>query len=82
MNLPKFLPKSPEDRNILAEFYQTYDNRQWFDSAVIIEDHPTHMKKTLEITAKYNPAFELKDIITFASKYNLAYQIIDISKRD
>lgn len=72
MRLPKQLPAGQEDRRILGEFYDTYKDRQWFDSAELVENHPTQMKKTLEVFVAYNPLLEAKELLTFTQKYNLA----------
>jgi hypothetical protein len=80
MQLPKFLPKTQEDRMILGDFYNTYSNRQWFERAEIVENHPKHMKKTLEITVTYNPLLEIKEILTFVHKYNLAVEVVTLKK--
>lgn len=82
MQLPKFLPDSPEDRRILGEFYDLYKDRQWFDRAEIVENHPTQMRKTLEITVKYNPLLEMKEILNFIRKYNLALEQISLSNKE
>jgi hypothetical protein len=78
MQLPKQLPNNEADRNILGEFYNLYNNAQWFERADIVENHRTLMKKTLEITVKYNPLLEAKEILGFVHKYNLALSTVVI----
>jgi len=73
------LPKDPEKRRILGEFYDTYKNKQWFWRAEYIEKHPTHMCDTLVIYSKYNPVLEMKDILMFVDKYKIAYEIVSMS---
>jgi len=71
MNLPNFLPKSPEDRRILGEFYDMFSRMQWFERAELHDNHPTQMRKALEVTANYLPTLEMKDILVWAHKYQL-----------
>jgi len=78
MKLPKQLPANQEDRRILGEFYDLNKDRQWFEQAELVENHPKHMKKTLEVTVNYNPLLENKEILSFAHKYNLAVEIISL----
>jgi hypothetical protein len=75
MRLPKQLPVGQEDRRILGEFYDTYKDKQWFDSAELVENHPTQMRRTLEVSVAYNPLLEAKELLTFTQKYNLALVI-------
>ena len=82
MKLPKYLPDNQEDRRILGEFYDTYKDRQWFERAEIVEKHPTHMKKTLEITVSYPPLLENKEILGFTHKYNLALSTVSKTHGD
>jgi len=78
MQLPRKLPDNQEDRRILGEFYDTYKDRQWFERAELVENHPTQMKKTLEIVVNYPPLLENKEILEFTHKYNLA--LVTVSK--
>lgn len=73
------LPKDPEKRRILGEFYDINKNKQWFWRAEYIENHPTHMCDTLVIYPKYNPVLEMKDILTFGDKYKIALEIVPLS---
>ena len=66
-------------RLALGEFYDGCANKQWFHRAEIVQNHPTHMKDTLEIYCKYNPVLEMKEILQFTSKYNLALEIVAFS---
>lgn len=75
MQLPRKLPDSHEDRLNLGEFYNTYKDRQWFERAEIIDNHPTQMRKTLELLVRYNPLLEAKEILSFTNKFNLALVI-------
>jgi hypothetical protein len=63
-------------RLALGEFYDINKNKQWFRRAEIVENHPTHMKTTLEIYCDYNPVLEMKEIFQFTNKYDLALEII------
>ena len=82
MVLPNKLDRlSQEDRNILGEFYNGYSTRQWFHRAEIIEKHPKHMKKTLELSVNYNPVLEMKEVLSFTQRYNMAIDIIDLSNK-
>lgn len=78
MKLPTQLPTSQEDRRVLGEFYDINKDRQWFEQAELVENHPKHMKKTLVITVNYNPLLENKEILAFTHKYNLALEIISL----
>jgi len=74
MTLPTFLPKSQEDKRILGEFYDTYAKMQWFERAELYENHPTQMKRVIEVTVRNLPAFEMKEILTWAHKYNMGFE--------
>lgn len=76
MELPKKMPRKPEHRLILGEFYDINKNKQWFDRAELIELHPNHMKPAIEIYCGYNPVLEMKDILQFASRHNIAIEVI------
>jgi hypothetical protein len=69
------------DRQILFEFYGLFSNRQWFDKVELLLTHPTHMKRTLEVSCNYNPLLEMKDILTFTQTHNLAVDIVDLSHK-
>jgi hypothetical protein len=66
----------PQDRALLGEFYDIYQNRQWFNSALVVENHPTHMRKTLVVNVQYRPLVEMKEVLSFVSKHNLALDFI------
>jgi len=76
IELPRNLPKKPELKLALGKFYDGCKNKQWFRRAEIIENHPLHMRTTLEIYCTYNPVLEMKDILQFAEINNLAIQVI------
>lgn len=76
MELPHKLPDNQELRRVLGEFYDSAKDRQWFERAELVENHPTHMKKTLELHCKYNPVLEMKEILSFCHKYDLALEIV------
>lgn len=78
MKLPNQLPKGQEDRRVLGEFYDINKDRQWFEQAELVENHPKHMKKTLVVTVNYNPLLENKEILGFVHKYNLALEVISL----
>jgi hypothetical protein len=82
MRLPTRLPDSNEDRNILGEFYNLHSRAQWFDMALIDENHPTQFKKSLVIYANYTPTLEMKEILSFTHKYALGLEIKDKAHRD
>jgi hypothetical protein len=81
MELPRQLPKNPELRRVLGEFYDFNKNKQWFHRAELVEMHSTHMKPTLEIHCTYNPVLEMKEILQFCSKYNIANEIVAFSNQ-
>ncbi len=66
-------------RRILGEFYDKFHQQQWFHRAEYVENHPTHMKDTIEIYCKYNPVLEMKPILEFIDKHKLALEIIAFS---
>jgi hypothetical protein len=74
MTLPNFLPKNQEDKRILGEFYDKYSKMQWFERAELHENHPTQMKKAIEVTAAYLPTLEMKEILSWAHKYNIGFE--------
>ena len=74
MNLPTFLPDSQEDRRILGEFYDTFARMQWFERAELYMNHPTQMRKALEITVRYLPTLEMKEILTWAHPYQIGLE--------
>jgi hypothetical protein len=77
IELPHYYKQLPDRfRLALGEFYDNSKTKQWFRRAEIIENHPTHMKPTLEIYCDYNPVLEMKDILQFIDKYGLALEII------
>lgn len=76
MRLPSQLPINEEDRKALGEFYNNHSTKQWFDKAEIVEQHPTHMKRTLVLNVNFTPAFEMKEILSFTHKYNLGLDVI------
>lgn len=79
--IPTNLPANQEDRRVLGEFWDLYKNHQWFRSANIVENHPTQMRKTLEINANYKPIVEIKDVLSFTHKYNLAVEWVLFGNR-
>ena len=76
MRLPTQLPNNQSDSNALGEFYNNHSTKQWFDMAMIIENHPTQMRKTLVLNVNYNPALEMKEILAFTHKYVLGLDIV------
>jgi len=82
MTLPTFMPKTQADRQILGEFYDLYKDRQWFERAELYENHPKQMKKALEITVRYAPLLEMKEILTFIHKYNIGLETVSLSNQD
>lgn len=74
ITLPSFLPKNAEDKRILGEFYDTFHKMQWFGKAELFENHPTQMKKTLEVTVRYIPTLEMKEILTWLHKYQMGLE--------
>ena len=79
MELPNKMPSTPEKRRILGEFYDEFHEKQWFHRVEFVENHPNHMKDTLEIYCKYNPVLEMKPILEFTGKYQIALQIVAFS---
>ena len=79
MELPTKPLANIEKRRILGEFYDRFHRQQWFHRAEYIENHPNHMKDTIEIHAKYNPVLEMREILEFFDKYHLAYEVISQS---
>ena len=79
MELPRKMPVNQSERENLGLFYDTYKNKQWFNRAELIPNHPKHMRLTLEIHVNYNPLLEMKEILTFAAKYNYAVDVVDMS---
>ena len=78
MQLPRQLPDKQEDKVALGEFYDIFSKMQWFERAEIIENHPTKMKKTLEVLVRYKPLLEQKEILTFTAKHNVALEMVEI----
>lgn len=78
---PELAPLNEKDRSILAEFYEMNKNKQWFDGALIIKNHASHMGPTLEIYCNYNPVLEMRDIIQFTSKYSLSTEMVNRSNQ-
>ena len=76
MRLPTQLPNNQADSNALGEFYNTHAMKQWFDMAMIVENHPNQMRKALVLNVNYNPALEMKEILAFTHKYTLGLEII------
>jgi hypothetical protein len=69
------LPTNEQDRQILAEFIQTYHQRQWLRGANVIENHPERMCKTLEVAVNYKPVAEMKELLEFAHSKHIALNI-------
>ena len=76
MELPRTMPTGQEHRRILGEFYDINKNRQWFKRAELIENHPSHMKPTIEIYCDYTPVLEMKELLEFTTRYNLALNFV------
>jgi len=76
MELPTKPLANVAKRIILGEFYDRFHRQQWFHRAEYVEDHPNHMRDTIEIHAKYNPVLEMKEVLEFMDKHHLAYEII------
>jgi hypothetical protein len=74
MTLPTFLPKNQEDKRILGEFYDNFAKMQWFDRAELYENHPSQMKKVLEVTVNNLPTLQMKDILSWAHKYQIGFE--------
>lgn len=83
INMPqKAQDLSNEDKQILFEFYNAYSNRQWFNKAEVVLNHPRQMRKTLEVYCNYNPLLEMKEILTFTQKHNMSIETVDLSHSD
>lgn len=83
INMPqKAQDLSNEDKQIIFEFYNSYSNRQWFNRAEVVLNHPRQMRKTLEVYCNYNPLLEMKEILTFTQKHNMSVETIDLSHSD
>ena len=76
MELPKKALANPAKRKILGEFYDRFNHQQWFHRAEYVENHPNHMRDTIEIYANYNPVLEMKDVFEFMDKHHLAHEVI------
>ena len=72
------LPTDEKDRQILAEFIKTYHTHEWLRGANVIPDHPTQMRKTLEVHVNYRPINEMVQIRSFVHKYNLALEFVQV----
>ena len=70
------LPTNPQDREALKEFVSTFWDRQWLRGANIVENHPTQMRKTLEVAVNYKPLNEMLQIRTFVEKHNLGLEFV------
>lgn len=81
MELPRKLPAKIEHRVILGEFYDINKNKQWFDRAEFVENHPNYMKPAIQIYCGYNPVLEMKEILQFAESHNVAVEIINRSNQ-
>lgn len=79
MELPQKPLANPEKRKILGAFYDRFHRQQWFWRAEFIENHPNHMKDTIEMHVKYNPVLEMKEVLEFMDQHHLAYEIISQS---
>jgi hypothetical protein len=82
MELPRSLPKNPQQRRLLGEFYDIHKNKQWFQRAEFLEVHPSHMRPAIEIYCQIKPVLEMKDILQFADRNNVAVDFIVLSNRD
>jgi hypothetical protein len=77
IELPHHYKQLPDRlRLALGEFYDNSKNKQWFRRAEIVQQHPMHMKNTLEIYCEYAPVLEMKEILQFTAKYDLALEIV------
>ncbi len=76
MELPTKPLANPAKRRVLGEFYDRFHRQQWFHRAEYVENHPNHMKDTIEIYANYNPVLEMKEVLEFMDKHRLAYEVI------
>ena len=81
MELPRKMPAKVEHRVILGEFYDINKNKQWFDRAEFVENHPNYMKPTIQIFCSYNPVLEMKEILQFAESKNVAVEVINRSNQ-
>lgn len=81
MELPRRMPTKTEHRIILGEFYDANKNKQWFNRAEFIENHPNYMKPTIQIFCSYNPVLEMKDILQFAEGHHIAVDIVNGSNQ-
>lgn len=81
MELPRKMPVKVEHRVILGEFYDMNKNKQWFDRAEFIENHPNYMKPTIQIFCSYNPVLEMKEILQFAESKNVAVEMVNRSNQ-
>lgn len=76
MEFPKKPIANPNKMRILGEFYDMFHNQQWFNRAEYVENHPSHMRDTIEIHCNYNPVLEMKYILQFIDKYHLGMEVI------
>lgn len=72
------LPENPMDKDILAQFYQSYHTQQWFRGANVVPNHPEHMRKTLVVSVNFKPHYCMNEIRQFTNKYNLALDIKEV----
>lgn len=79
MELPRKMPAKVEHRVILGEFYDMNKDKQWFDRAEFVENHPNNMKPTIQIFCSYNPVLEMKEVLQFAEQRNVAIEIVNRS---
>lgn len=82
MTLPNKLPDNQRLRVALGKFYDSAKNKQWFERAELVENHPANMRNTLELYVNYNPVLEMKEILQFVHEYDLALIVNDLSNRD
>jgi hypothetical protein len=74
---------SESDKQILKEFILTHGNKQWFiqDPRVcavnIVYNHPTKLKKTLQMVVNYRPMYEMNEILEFVRKHDIELDIIE-----
>ena len=73
------LPTNETDRQNLAEFITRYHTKQWLRGANIIENHPTHMRTTLELKVNYKPVAEMKELLEFVHNKNIALDLEVVS---
>lgn len=76
------LPTNEKDRQILAEFIQTYASHQWLRGANVIENHPNQMRKTLEVHVNYRPINEMVQLRSFVHKHNIALEFVQVPVND